>query len=130
MLITRYYKSRLRVTLPSPPFGGGFSGDRCHTAVPLPGRDFCVVTNEGERFQAMDVEKINNTAQPLNNIHMVDIRDKSHPTLIAEFPYPEVPEGFPYSNFNDMGLGMQGPFGPHNLHEPMSNKPYLEQREI
>lgn len=111
-----------------PPFGGSYSGARCHTALPLPGRDFCVVTNEGERFQAMDVEKINYQAQPLNTIHMIDVRDKSNPTLVAQFPYPEVPEGFPFSDFNDMGLGMQGPFGPHNIHEPMSNKPWLEQR--
>ena len=59
---------------------------------------------------------------------MVDVSDPTHPTLIAEFPYPEVPEDFPYPNFNVMNLGCQGPFGPHNLHEPMSNKPWLEQR--
>lgn len=110
-----------------PPFGGGFSGSRCHTALPLPGRDFCVVTNEGERFQAMDVEKINRQAQPLNTIHMVDVHDVTKPTLVGLFPYPEVPKEFPYRNFNECGLGMQGPFGPHNLHEPMPNKPWLDQ---
>lgn len=65
----------------------------------------------------------------MNNLHMVDVSDPTHPTLIAEFPYPEVPEDFPYPNFNVMNLGCQGPFGPGtNLHEPMSNKPWLEQR--
>ena len=64
----------------------------------------------------------------MNNLHMVDVSDPTHPTLVAEFPYPEVPEDFPYPNFNVMNLGCQGPFGPHNLHEPMSNKPWLEQR--
>ena len=54
------------------------------------------------------------------------IRDPANPVLVAEFPYPEVPEGFPYPNFNVMNLGCQGPFGPHNVHEPMSHKP-LEQ---
>ena len=110
-----------------PPFSGGLAGSRCHTALPLPGRNYVVVTNEGERFAWMSKEKIANVAQPMNNLHMVDIRDPANPTLIAEFPYPEVPENFPYKNFNEMALGVQGPFGPHNVHEPMSNKPWLDQ---
>jgi len=73
-------------------------------------------------------KKIGNMAQALNNLHMVDVSDPTNPVLIAEFPYPEVPEGFPYKNFQQLGLGVNGPFGPHNLHEPMSNKPWLEQR--
>lgn len=36
----------------------------------------------------------------MNNLHMVDVSDPTRPTLIAEFPYPEVPEDFPYPNFN------------------------------
>lgn len=111
-----------------PPFSGGLAGSRCHTALPLAGRDLVVVTNEGERFAWFSAEKINNVPQPMNNLHMVNVQDPRHPTLIAEFPYPSVPEGFPYPNFNECGLGMQGPFGPHNVHEPMSGKPYLEQR--
>lgn len=48
------------------------------------------------------------------------------PVLVAEFPYSEVPEGFPWPNFNTAGLdGVQGPSGPHNVHEPMG-KPWLE----
>lgn len=109
-----------------PPFSGGLAGSRCHTAMKLPGRDYLVVTNEGERFAWMEKDRLTE-AQPMNNLHMVDIRDPKKPTLIAEFPYPVVPEGFPYKNFNEMALGVQGPFGPHNIHEPMSNKPGLDQ---
>lgn len=110
-----------------PAFSSKLAGARTHTALPLPGRDLVVVTNEGERFQFFPPGSITE-AQALNNLHMVDVRDPAKPTLIAEFPYPEVPEGFPYPNFNVMNLGCQGPFGPHNLHEPMSGKPWLEQR--
>ena len=108
-----------------PPFSGGLAGSRCHTALPLTGRNLVVVTNEGERFAWMDKEKLTE-AQPMNNLHMVDVRNPEKPTLIAEFPYPEVPENFPDRNFNEMMLDVQGPFGPHNVHEPMSNKPWLE----
>jgi len=111
-----------------PPFSSQRAGARTHTALPLAGRDLCVVTNEGERFQFYTKEVIAGIPQAMNNLHMIDVRMPDRPTLIAEFPYPEVPEGFPYKNFNDMGLGCQGPFGPHNIHEPMSNKPWLEQR--
>ena len=110
-----------------PPFCSELAGARTHTALPLPGRDLVVIQNEGERFQFFKPGSITK-AQALNNIHMIDVRDVTNPTLIAEFPYPEVPEDFPYPNFNVMNLGCQGPFGPHNLHEPMSNKPWLEQR--
>ena len=34
-----------------PAFSSHLAGARTHTALPLPGRDLCVVTNEGERFQ-------------------------------------------------------------------------------
>ena len=59
---------------------------------------------------------------------MVDVSNPAKPTLIAQFPYPEVPEDFPYQNFNVMQRVNAGPFGPHNLHEPMDGKPWLEQR--
>ncbi|MFP3154720.1 hypothetical protein LQZ18_09915 [Lachnospiraceae bacterium ZAX-1] len=111
-----------------PAFSSHNSGARTHTALPLPGRDLCVVQNEGERFQFFTKEALGGRAQALNNIHMIDVSDPANPTLIAEFPYPQVPKDFPYPNFNVMNLGCQGPFGPHNLHEPMSNKPWLEQR--
>jgi len=47
--------------------------------------------------------------------------------LVSFFPYPEVPEDYPFDDFNDCGLGCQGPLGPHNIHEPMQNKPYLDR---
>lgn len=111
-----------------PAFSSRNAGARTHTALPLAGRNLVVVTNEGERFQFHTKEGIGGVPQAVNNLHMVDVSMPERPTLIAEFPYPEVPEGFPYRNFNDMGLGCAGPFGPHNVHEPMSNKPWIEQR--
>ena len=113
-----------------PAFSSYHAGARTHTALPLPGRDSVVVTNEGERFQFFPPKVLQeeNMPQAMNNLHMVDVRNPEKPTLVAEFPYPEVPENFPYRNFNEMQLGCQGPFGPHNLHEPMDGKPWLEQR--
>lgn len=115
-----------------PPFSGKMAGARTHTCLPLPGRNFLVATNEGERFPFFNKEILTKTggrtgAQPMNNLHMVDISDPSDPVLVAEFPYPEVPEDFPYPNFNTAGMdGAQGPFGPHNIHEPMDGKPWLD----
>lgn len=112
-----------------PPFSGKMAGARCHTFLPLTGRPYAVLTNEGDRFLSFSKEVIEKSAhpgaQPLNNLHMLDVSDPTDPTLIAEFPYPEVPKDFPFPNFNDCGIGCQGPFGPHNLHEPMG-KPWLE----
>ena len=114
------------------PFSGKYAGARTHTCLPLPSRNFLVATNEGERFPFYNKDILTNGprkgAQPMNNLHMIDISDPTDPQLVAEFPYPEVPEHFPWPNFNTAGLdGMQGPFGPHNIHEPMSNKPWLDQ---
>ena len=94
-----------------PPFAGKFDGAQCHTYMRLTGRNFAVLTNEGERFPFFTKDKILNGvhkgAQPMNNLHMIDVSDPADPTLVAEFPYPEVPEGFPYPNFNDCGIGAQ-----------------------
>ena len=118
--------SQLKV---QPPFAGKNCGARCHTYLPLRGRNFAVLSNEGERFAYFTREKIaagpHKGAQPMNNLHMIDVSDPTDPTLVAEFPYPEVPADFPFPNFNDCGIGCQGPFGPHNLHEPMG-KPWLQ----
>ena len=112
-----------------PAFSGGLGGSRTHTALPLPERDLVVVTNEGERFAWFTEEKIRESgAQPMNNLHMVDVSDPYKPTMIAQFPYPEVPEDYPYKNFNVAHFGIQGPFGPHNIHEPMVGKPGIEMR--
>ncbi|MBO5513215.1 MAG: hypothetical protein J5961_01330 [Mogibacterium sp.] len=113
-----------------PAFSSRLAGARTHTALPLKGRDLCVVMNEGERFGFIKDGMVKE-AQAMNNIHMVDVSDPTRPVLIAEFPYPEVPEDFPAPNFNTYMLAegsKGGPFGPHNLHEPMDGKPWLEQR--
>jgi hypothetical protein len=107
-----------------PPFSGKLAGARAHTYLPLAGRDFAVLTNEGERFPFFNKEILSQGpfkgAQPMNNLHMIDVSDITDQNLVAEFPYPEVPKGFPYPNFNTAGMnGAQGPFGPHNIHEPM-----------
>ena len=109
-----------------PPFAGKLCGARCHTYLPLTGRNYAVLTNEGERFPFFTKEKVEASgAQPMNNLHMIDVSNPADPTLVAEFPYPEVPADFPYRNFNDCGIGANGPFGPHNVHEPMG-KVWLE----
>lgn len=132
-----FTRPRLVGHLPfQPTFSSYYAGAQTHTVLPLPGRDYVVVTNEGERYMwfvpnndpEINGKKIGNRVQALNNLHMVDVSDPTMPTLIAEFPYPEVPEDFPYKNFQQIGLGVNGPFGPHNLHEPMPGKPWLEQR--
>lgn len=110
-----------------PLLGGKCSGARCHTVLPLSKRPYAIFTNEGERFPCLSKDMIGGKAQPLNVLGMVDCRDVSDPTLISIFPYPEVPEDFPYKNFNECGLGVEGPFGPHNIHEPHEH-PALEDR--
>ena len=113
-----------------PAFSSRLAGARTHTALPLKGRDLCVVTNEGERFGFIKDGMVRE-AQAVNQIIMVDVSDPTHPVMIATFPYPEVPEDFPAPNFNVYMLAegsKGGPFGPHNLHEPMDGKPWLEQR--
>ena len=105
-----------------PTLGGKLSGARCHTVLPLSEKPYAVFTNEGERFWCFDKEKIGGRAQPLNILGMMDVSDPADPTLIAVFPYPEVPEDFPYPNFNDCGIGANGPFGPHNIHEPHGHR--------
>jgi len=130
-------RPRLIGNLPlCPPFSSYFGGAKTHTALPIPGRDLVVVTNEGERYMwfvpnndpGIQGKKIGTMAQALNNLHMVDVSDPTNPTLIAEFPYPEVPGDFPYKNFQQIGLGVNATFGPHNIHEPMPGKPWLETR--
>jgi hypothetical protein len=110
-----------------PPFSGKLSGARCHTIVPLSDRPYCVMTTEGERYTVYTPEIIAGDAQPMNFIGMVDVRNPADPTLISIFPYPEIPEGWPYKNLTEIpGVGA-GPFGPHNIHEPHFH-PALEDR--
>ncbi|SHJ46183.1 LVIVD repeat-containing protein [Parasporobacterium paucivorans] len=111
-----------------PPFSGKCAGARCHTFLPVIGTDFAVGTHEGERFFCQSDEMLSSGAQPLNTIVTIDVSNPADPTMVATFPYPEVPADFPFKNFNFCGLKRQGPFGPHNLHEPMTNKPWIENR--
>lgn len=108
-------------------FGGKWGGARTHTVWPLSKRPYAVFTNEGERFTCLNKEMIDGRAQPMNVLGIVDCHDVTDPALISICPYPEVPEDFPYKNFNDCGLGVNGPFGPHNIHEPHDH-PDLEDR--
>lgn len=111
----------------TPPFSGKFGGALCHTFMPLTGRKYAVGFQEGERFWIMNRELQDAIGtEPMNGIEMIDISDETDPVMISIFPYPEVPEDFPYENFNYCGLPKPGPFGPHNIHEPMSGKPWIE----
>ncbi|OFW60717.1 MAG: hypothetical protein A2133_03680 [Actinobacteria bacterium RBG_16_64_13] len=109
-----------------PPFAGKLCGARCHTVLPLSKRDYVVMTSEGERFHVYRSEQLK-AAQPLNFIGMVDVSDPADPTLVSTFPYPEVPAGSPFKNFNETPGWGAGPFGPHNIHEPHDH-PALEDR--
>jgi hypothetical protein len=111
----------------TPPFSGKFGGALCHTFMPLTGRKYAIGLQEGERFWIMNRELQESIGtEPMNGIEVIDISDETDPVMISIFPYPEVPEDFPYENFNYCGLLLPGPFGPHNIHEPMSGKPWLE----
>ena len=109
-----------------PPFAGKLSGARCHTVLPLSQRDYAIMTSEGERFHVYSPEQVK-APQPLNFIGMVDISNPADPTLVSIFPYPEIPAGYPYKNFNEVPGWGAGPFGPHNIHEP-HYQPWLEDR--
>jgi len=79
-------------------FGEGVSA-RTHTALPLPGRDLLVVTDEGDA-KCHEVQKL---------ARMVDITDERSPLVIATFPVPK-------GDFCDR----PGWAGPHNVHEMRS----------
>ncbi len=68
-----------------------------HTALPIPGRDILVVTDEQ---LAQDCKGMQ------TRVRVVDIADERKPRVISEFPAPE----------GDYCL-RGGRFGPHNLHE-------------
>lgn len=111
-----------------PLLGGKLGGSRTHTVYPLSKRPYAIFTNEGERFPCYNKEMVEESgAQPLCVLGMMDTSDPTDPTLISVFPYPEVPQDYPYKNFNDCGIGANGPFGPHNVHEPHGH-PALEDR--
>jgi hypothetical protein len=68
-----------------------------HTALPVPGRDILVVTDE---------QLANDCSGMQTRVRVVDIADETSPRVISEFPVPE-------GDFCARG----GRFGPHNLHE-------------
>jgi hypothetical protein len=68
-----------------------------HTALPLPGRDVLVVTDE---------QLANDCRGLQTRVRVVDIADERHPKVTAEFPVP-------VGDFCARG----GRFGPHNVHE-------------
>jgi len=68
-----------------------------HTALPIPGRDVLVVTDE---------QITQDCTGPTMKVRVVDIADELHPRVIADLPTPE-------GDFCSRG----GRFGPHNLHE-------------
>lgn len=68
-----------------------------HTALPVPGREILIVTDEGVSSYCPEVTKI---------VRVVDIKDEHYPAVIGSFPIPE-------GNFATRG----GWFGPHNIHE-------------
>jgi hypothetical protein len=77
-------------------FGSDVSG-ATHTALPLPGRDLVVVTDEAVTNWRNQVQK---------QIRLVDVSDERRPKVISEFPIPQ-------GDFVDR----PGRFGPHNLNE-------------
>lgn len=77
-------------------FGAEQSG-ATHTALPLPGRDLVVVTDEAINDRR-DV--------PQKQVRLIDIADERNPRVVSTLPVPE-------GNFRDRA----GRFGPHNLHE-------------
>lgn len=68
-----------------------------HTAMPLPGRDLLVVTDE---------ETHDRCAAGPHYVRIVDISDEDEPSVLSVVPPPE-------GDFCDRGLR----FGPHNTHE-------------
>jgi hypothetical protein len=68
-----------------------------HTALPVPGRDLLVVTDEQLATDCQGMQ---------TRVRVVDIADELQPRVISEFPVPQ-------GDFCSRG----GRFGPHNLHE-------------
>jgi hypothetical protein len=68
-----------------------------HTALPMPGRDVLVVTDE---------QLANDCKGMQTRVRVVDIADEMRPKVISELPVPD-------GDFCSRG----GRFGPHNLHE-------------
>jgi hypothetical protein len=76
---------------------GAETSTATHTALPLPGREILVVSDEQ---LAQDCKGMQ------TRVRVVDISDEGHPRVLSELPAPE-------GDFCTRG----GRFGPHNLHE-------------
>ena len=117
----------------NPPFGNGQGGAAVHTAMPLGDRPYAIVTTEAERVRYFDENREDGmfhriTTQPMNIIGMVETVDPENPSLIAVFPYPEVPEGYTHGdNFNIVD-GTRAVFGPHNMFDAFGQDCY-EKRD-
>jgi hypothetical protein len=79
------------------PFDPAESG-ATHSALPLPGRDLLVVTDEAVNDGRTGIYP--------KRVRVVDISDETQPRVVSKFPIPE-------GDFADRG----GRFGPHNVHE-------------
>jgi hypothetical protein len=84
-------------------FGADQSGCT-HTALPLPGRDVLVVTDESTANECQEVRK---------RVRLVDISDERNPKVVSMLPEPA----------GDNWCGRGGRFGPHNLHEMRPGTP-------
>lgn len=88
-------------------WGPGESG-ATHTALPLPGRDLLVVTDEAIVPGCADIPK---------RVRVLDIADPYSPRLLSVLPEPQ-------GDFCRRG----GRFGPHNLAEPRPNTAFDPNR--
>lgn len=117
----------------NPPFGGGSAGAPVHSVLPLGNRPYVVVSTEGERPRYFCNEATEGlfkkiVTQPMNMLGIAEITDKTKPSLISVFPYPEVPEGYTHgTNFNIVD-GVRVPFGPHNIFDAFGPDVY-EKRD-
>jgi hypothetical protein len=75
----------------------GAESTATHTALPIPGRDILVVTDEQLAADCKGLQ---------TKVRVVDVADERNPVVVAEFPAPE-------GDFCARG----GRFGPHNVHE-------------
>jgi hypothetical protein len=89
----------------NPPLGSRIA---LHTVVPAYDPRYLVVNSEALRERC---------DEPVNFSGMVDVSDPKEPRLVALFPNPAIPEGYPARDFVEKG----GRFGPHNQHHQQGN---------
>lgn len=79
-----------------------------HTAMPVPGRDLLVVTDEA----------VSRKLTLMKHTRVIDISDEANPKEIAKFPVVA-------GNLGEKGIR----FGPHNLHEPRPGS-YIDSNTV